>query len=68
MFKGNRFLTMGANALDSHAKGKKHCDTSKTVQLDCIAHSLEEKKSQLLVLLKKIVKKYVRTAKLLKEN
>ena len=55
--------TMGANAPDSHAKSKKHCDIV-TVQLDHITHSLEKKKSQLLVLLKKAVKKYVRTAKL----
>ena len=55
---------MGTNALDSHDKSKKHYDIAKTVQLGCIAHFLEKKKSQLLALMKKTVKKYVRTAKL----
>ena len=36
---------MGANALDSHAEGKKHCDIAKscTAELDCSFFTKEKK-------------------------
>ena len=57
--------TMGANALDSHAKGKKHCDIVKNRSAGLVRSFFRKEQ---LVVLKNSVKKHVGMTKMWKGN
>ena len=54
---------MDANALHSHAKGKKHCDIAKNCLAGLHCSFFWKEETPAVNTAKKTVKKYVRTAK-----
>ena len=59
IFKG--LSTMDANVLDSHAKGKKHCDIAKNWLAGLHSSFFRKEEKPAVNTAKRTVKKYVRT-------